>query len=104
MVVKLTGTVEGNPVIFERQGGDTWTCVVPATLSGTYVAEFTAIDDAGNVAYCAQYIIAIDLSALCVHLEPCPWKAELIEKEYVAKCILSNYYAELMRPECGGTR
>lgn len=104
MVVKLTGTVEGNPVIFERQGGDTWTCVVPATLSGTYVVELTAVDDAGNTAYCAQYIIAIDLSALCVHLEPYPWKAQLLEKEYVATCILSNYYAELMKSECGGAR
>ena len=76
----------------------------PATLSGTYVAEFTAIDDAGNVAYCAQYIIAVDLSALCVHLEPYPWKVELLEKEYAVTCILGNYYAELMEPECGGAR
>lgn len=93
MVAKLTGVVEGAMVIFERKSGDTWICTVPATLSGTYVLELTAIDEAGNMAYCARYIIAIDLASLCVHLEPYPWSAELLGEEF---------YATLMNNRCGG--
>ena len=100
MVVKLTGIVEGHPVICERVSGDTWTCTVPATLSGTYVAEFTAIDDAGNVAYCAQYIIAIDLSALCVHIIKDDHCYELVDTDLEAEIVRDDLCVEIVQPVC----
>lgn len=120
MVVKLTGVIEGNPVIFERKSGDVWETTIPAKLNGIYVAELTAVDEAGNIAHCAKYIVTVDLSALCVHLELFPWKADLLNECYMAECEvsryfarieqpvfsasaeLSKYYAEIMESRCGG--
>lgn len=99
MVVKLTGVIEGNPVIFERKSGDVWETTIPAKLNGIYIVELTAVDEAGNIAYCAKYIVTVDLSALCVHLEPFPWKSELLDESYNAKCEVSNYFAKLERTE-----
>lgn len=93
MVIKLTGTVDGEQVMFERKSRDTWICTVPATLSGTYVIDLTAIDEAGNVAYYAKFIVAIDITALRVSLEPYPWRSELLS---------DSFFTTLMNEGCGG--
>lgn len=95
MVVKLTGNVNGDSIIFTRTEGDTWRSTVPSTLNGIYVVDLLAVDEAGNEAYWAKYILTVDLTALCVHLEPCPYQAELLEPDY---------YATLMQERCGGLR
>lgn len=95
MVVKLTGNVNGDAVIFSRMAGDIWTSSVPATLDGVYIVDLTAYDDAGNEAYCAKYILTVDLNALCAHLAPYPYRAELIR---------SGYYATVMKKDCGGVQ
>ena len=70
MVAKLIGTVNGQEIIFDHQGGDTWTCTFPA--SGTYetVVELKAFDEAGNFCYTAKYCLLLDLNALVVKLLP----------------------------------
>lgn len=93
MVVKLTGNINGDAVIFERIQGDEWEATVPASLNGVYIVDLLAVDEAGNETYWAKYILTIDMAALCVHLEPYPYRAELLQPEY---------YATLMRAECGG--
>ena len=93
MVVKLVGKIDGQDVIFERREGDRWDATVPRNLTGVYIVELTAVDAAGNVAYCARYIVTIDLAALCVHLQPCPYRAELLRQ---------NYYATLRTVRCRG--
>lgn len=95
MVVKLTGNVNGSAIIFERVQGDEWKATVPASLNGVYIVELLAVDEAGNEAYWAKYILTIDLAALCVHLEPYPYWAELLQPEY---------YATLIQAGCGGAR
>lgn len=71
MVVKLEGKVDGQAIIFEREiEGDVWSATIPPQSSGIYIVELTATDDAGNVAYCAKYIITIDIAALSVRIEP----------------------------------
>ena len=120
MVTRLTGTVNGAAVIFQRIQGDEWEATVPSTLNGVYVVDMTAYDDAGNATYWAKYILTVDLSALCVHLVPCPYQAELLDtkfradflgevyqaqlvsREYAAEYICCNYYASLVREECKG--
>lgn len=69
-VVKLEGKVDGSAIIFEREEGDVWKATIPPQSNGVYIVELTATDDAGNIAYCAKYIITIDVSALTVRIEP----------------------------------
>ena len=120
MVTRLTGTVNGAAVIFQRIHGDEWEATVPSTLNGVYVVDMTAYDDAGNATYWAKYILTVDLSALCVHLVPCPYQAELLDtkfradflrevyqeqlvsREYAAEYIRCDYYASLIQNECKG--
>lgn len=79
MVVRLTGTVNGDDVIFRRMEGDEWEATVPASLNGSYILDMTAYDEAGNTAYWARYILVVDLAALKVTLEDCPYRTVLVE-------------------------
>ena len=56
----------------------------PKSLNGAYVVDMSAVDEAGNTAYIARYIITIDISSMCVHIEPCPYYEELLEPQYRA--------------------
>lgn len=93
MVTKLTGNVNGNAVIFERIQGDKWRITVPRDLSGTYIVDLLAEDEAGNETYWARYILTVDLTALCVHLVPCPYQVEVLPE---------RYYATVKTANCGG--
>ena len=95
MVVKLTGIIEGQNVVFERTNGDVWQATIPATLNGAFAVELTAIDAEGNVAHIAKYIVTIDMDALYVHVELCTYSEELLPFEYDSTCEVSNYYAEV---------
>lgn len=48
MVVKLTGKVNGETIIFERKAGGLWVTAIPRVKSGAYAVELTAVDEAGN--------------------------------------------------------
>ncbi len=64
MVAKLTGSINGTAIILEKDTGDRWTAIIPSILSGVYIVDLTAWDDAGNFAYVTKYIITIDLTAM----------------------------------------
>ncbi len=92
MVVKLEGKVDGQAIIFEREfGGDVWKATIPPRASGIYIVELTATDDAGNVAYCAKYIVTIDIAALSVRIEPFDKNAITDEEDFSAKAIPANF-------------
>lgn len=93
MVVRLEGKIDGNPIVFERKDGDRWETTIPANLDGVYVVELVATDEAGNQGYACQYILTVDLSQLCVHLEMIPYRAELD---------MDDYYVEILTPHCKG--
>lgn len=99
MVVKLTGDVNGDDVIFRRVQGDEWEATVPASLNGTYVLDMMACDEAGNATYWARYIITVDLAALRVTLRVCPYLAVLVES-YHANLRPASYRAVLMDGGC----
>ena len=101
MVVRLTGTVNGDDVIFRRMEGDEWEATVPASLNGTYILDMTAYDEAGNTAYWARYILVVDLAALRVTLRVCPYLAALVESYYANLCP-AHYRAVLMDGGCCG--
>ena len=92
MVVKLEGKVDGQAIIFEREiGGDVWKATIPPRSNGIYIVELTATDDAGNVAYCAKYIVTIDISALTVRIEPFDKNAVTGEELFFSKVIPTNF-------------
>ena len=92
MVVKLEGKVDGQAIIFEREfGGDVWKATIPPRASGIYIVELTATDDAGNVAYCAKYIVTIDIAALSVRIEPFDKNALTDEEDFSSKVIPANF-------------
>lgn len=78
MVSRLEGSVNGQAIILYHREGDWWDAVIPPAFNGVCVVELTAYDDAGNVGHAAKYIITIDLSSLCVHIELYPYQCELI--------------------------
>ena len=62
MIVRVYGSCNGQDVEFRRVksglGNDVpdrgvWTAIVPKAVSGQYVIELFAVDDAGNTGYCA---------------------------------------------------
>ena len=77
MVVKLTGKVNSETIIFERKAGGLWVTAIPRVKSGAYVVELTAVDEAGNETFCTKYILTVDLGALTVKLEPFPYSVQL---------------------------
>ena len=99
MVVKLEGKVNGQAVIFRRKEGDWWETTIPPNLSGSYIVELTATDEAGNQGFTARYILTVDLDALCVHLSPLPYQAELKPPAYAAEVLVSYFYSEVRCPE-----
>lgn len=97
MVVQLTGKIDGKDIIFNRKNGDVWETIIPKNLSGIYVVELTAVDEAGNIGFLAKYIVTIDLSAMRVSLEPYPYRAEVIEDScHYSNLIGSEYHVELI--------
>ena len=50
MVIRLVGNIDGKEIVLERVEGDWWEIAIPPPKSGTYIADFTAYVDAGNVA------------------------------------------------------
>lgn len=119
-VVRLKGLIDSREVGFEK-AGDAWLATIPADLNGTYAVELWAYDEAGNVGYRADYIVTIDLASLCVHLEPFPYSArreacgyraqsaacdfyaDLLPVPVLASAYLSDYYATIVKPACGGS-
>lgn len=82
MVVKLTGKVNGENIIFERKAGELWATAIPRVKSGAYAVELTAVDEAGNETFCTKYILTVDLGALMVKLEPFPYSVQLLQSRF----------------------
>lgn len=68
MTVKLIGKINSEPVIFQWKEGDRWEAIVPRIPSGVYVVELSAYDEAGNRTYVSQFLLSIDLTALCMRV------------------------------------
>lgn len=99
MVVKLEGKVNGQIIIFQRKEGDWWETIIPPNLSGSYIVELVATDEAGNQGFATRYILTVDLDALCVHLSPLPYQAELEQPAYAAEVSVSDFYSEVRCPD-----
>ena len=71
----------------------------PLNLSGSYIVELVATDEAGNQGFATRYILTVDLDALCVHLSPLPYQAELKQPAFAAEVSVPDFYSEVRCPE-----
>ena len=99
MIVKVSGKVDGQDVIFERSEGNQWNITVPYDLDGMYVIEVTAENDAGNVAYCTKVLLIVDPATLCVKLVPLDYMVEVVPEEYETHIIPEDYLVEVMEEQ-----
>lgn len=99
MIVKVSGKVDGQDVIFERSEGNQWNITVPYDLDGMYVIEVTAKNDAGNVAYCTKMLLIVDPATLCVKLVPLDYMVEVVPEEYETHIIPEDYLVEVMEEQ-----
>lgn len=99
MIVKVSGKVDGQDVIFERSEGNQWNITVPYDLDGMYVIEVTAENDAGNVAYCTKMLLIVDPATLCVKLVPLDYMIEVVPEEYETHIIPEDYLVEVMEEQ-----
>ena len=99
MIVKVSGKVDGQDVIFERSEGNQWNITVPYDLDGMYVIEVTAENDAGNVAYCTKMLLIVDPATLCVRLVPLDYMVEVVSEEYETHIIPEDYLVEVMEEQ-----
>ena len=99
MIVKVSGKVDGQDVIFERSEGNQWNITVPYDLDGMYVIEVTAENDAGNVAYCTKMLLIVDPATLCVKLVPLDYMVEVVPEEYEMHIIPEDYLMEVMEEQ-----
>ena len=94
MIVKVSGKVDGQDVIFERSEGNQWNITVPYDLDGMYVIEVTAENDAGNIAYCTKMLLIVDPATLCVKLVPLDYMVEVVPEDYKVTVIPEDYAVE----------
>lgn len=99
MIVKVSGKVDGQDVIFERSEGNQWNITIPYDLDGMYVIEVTAENDAGNVAYCTKMLLIVDPATLCVKLVPLDYMVEVVPEEYETHIIPEDYLVEVMEEQ-----
>ena len=99
MIVKVSGKVDGQDVIFERSEGNQWNITVPYDLDGMYVIEVTAENDAGNVAYCTKMLLIVDPATLCVKLVPLDYMVEVVPEEDETHIIPEDYLVEVMEEQ-----
>lgn len=99
MIVKVSGKVDGQDVIFERSEGNQWNITVPYDLDGMYVIEVTAENDAGNVAYYTKMLLIVDPATLCVKLVPLDYMVEVVPEEYETHIIPEDYLVEVMEEQ-----
>lgn len=95
MVVKLIGKVNGQNIVFNHKEGDVWETVIPKNLSGIYIVELTAYDEAGNKGYTSKYLVTINTKYMTVSLKRMAWAAEFKENIYKTSSKVSQYYGEV---------
>ena len=95
MVVKLVGKVNGTEITFERKSEERWETTVPQNINGIYIVEFQAIDDTGNIAYYANYLLAFSPGKKTVTLIPFPYFSRKEKEQYITCQLFCNYYAVL---------
>lgn len=59
MIRRVIGKANGFDIIFEKGEGDWWNIAIPSDLSGEYVVEVYAEDEAGNSDYLCRMLFSV---------------------------------------------
>ncbi|WII07045.1 PF13754 domain-containing protein [Methanomassiliicoccales archaeon LGM-RCC1] len=65
-VADVYGTVMGIDMVVSKVEGDDWIFVLPPYMTGTIVAEFWAVDEAGNTSYRAAVLTCQEGTVKCI--------------------------------------
>lgn len=69
MVARVWGEVQGQEIVFSRDGTtNRWVVAVPVSLTGIYIIALWAADAAGNTSYAATIKAVFDSSHLCTSI------------------------------------
>lgn len=98
MVVRLEGKIDNQTVIFWHKQGDEWEAIIPSNMSGIYIVELTAYDEAGNKGYASKYLVTVNIGHLNIKIEPFQWESFLCQAVYNARAAIGQYVAELPCP------
>ena len=98
MVIRLEGIVNGDNIIFQKEG-EQWKAAVPANLKGEYVLEISAYDESGNKAYTTKHLFSYDPFSIVFKLMPLEYYLEVIENENYLEVIENEYYLEVIENE-----
>lgn len=101
MVVRLEGKIDGQTVIFQHVKGDEWKATIPKSLSGIYIVELTAWDEAGNIGYVTKYLVTINPGSLKVCLKPFEWQCQILEPIVsLVESSFSEFYSNYAELSC----
>lgn len=75
-VARVIGKTDTFEVVFDITENDVWKANIPLVLSGEYLMELYAYDDAGNVGFLATALFTVDTSNLCCHIEFIKYEAK----------------------------
>lgn len=67
MIIRVWGLINGYQALSLFQQGDKW-YFKPPVESGTYICEFWAEDDFGNIGYNAAILTVVDGSIKCIRV------------------------------------
>lgn len=121
MITRVYGKVDGGNTIYFTYNSDnnTWQYIVPANMTGQYILQLWAVDEAQNIGYYGKILFTIDLSKLCVKIKWLDNKAKVflkemgiqaekgydfkvIQTEYDDKVYINKFIAKIVRCElCG---
>lgn len=90
-VVRVVGQVDGEDVVFHLDESGKWVYVAARDLDGEYIVEVTAYDEAGNAAYSAAMLFAVDTTTLSVSLRPLNYAYQLTDNEYEEEIIRADF-------------
>lgn len=86
MVAQVYGTIADKQIIFDLYEDGTWKAMVPAVPTGLYVIALYALDEAGNEAYIATAICAVDICSLVTSIEIIDYEGALNSGDYMFSC------------------
>lgn len=80
MTVKVVGNVNGIEVVFyKNMETGQWDAVVPRAMSGDYVLDIIAYDEAGNEAYTSKWLFIINANRTQAYVVPLKFNSETHE-------------------------
>lgn len=98
-VVSVMSNINGYMSYCTHVGGDTWNITAPPNFpDGSYVCEFWATDDAGNIAYTTAILWIHDGRLTCIEFIDDKYKSKFIDNYFTSR-VKEVIYSSILREE-----